>query len=448
MKIVLCRPPFVALRSGPPIGLLYLISSLKEYGHEVLLYDMNVELFKKFPQGWKYNRNFELPNDHIAVKYAYKILRQYSKKILSWKPDVVGFNLLYCNYKFGIEMTKILSPSVRCIAGGPQCTFREDRVLRTGGFHAIVSGYGEEAILEALEANGIYSRPLKVGKEYRPDYSLISLDNYNGLLPILTTRGCPNKCHFCTHNLPYYYHSIDSVINILKNAGTANKIMFNDSNLNANSRRTKELFTQVASLNNSIPIQVLGMQVKEDVEEYAHLMSQSGVTEVRLGIESGSFRERVSMNKPKFTNELVIKVVKELTKHKITVFAQFIFCYPDQTEDDRQATLHLMQQINQKCDSDYVRHRWYQFVIHHGTEEFFKDNYGVDTTSPNTWKNILYNPLKISTLGRKYELIIPNNCKLLIDYVERTTDCIKNQDPSQTPMKRRFVDSLANMFSR
>ena len=418
MRIVLCRPPFIAPRFGPPIGLLYLSSVLKEHGHEVILYDVSLELFGRFPRRWRYNRNFEIPANHAAVKYAYSNMQEYCGKILAWQPDVVGFSLLYCNQKFGIEMARQLCVHTRCIAGGPQCTSREEDMLKLGCFSAIVSGYGEEAILDALSGNGILSKDLKKGRDYLPDLSLVRMEDYGGRLPLVTTRGCPNRCSFCTQHLPYYYHEISSVMRVLQSVRDVKKIMINDSNLNVNPKRTKELFSHLALLDNRIPIHVFGMQVTEGSEEYVLLMAKSGVTEVRLGIESGSLRERVSMNKPHFTNELAVELVKQLTSHRVEAIAQFIFCYPDQTEDDRQETLSLMQRLNRECDSNYVQHRWLQFVVHHGTEEFFKSIYGVETTTPNTWENRLYDPRSISRIGRRYESIVPDNCRLFVDYLD------------------------------
>jgi hypothetical protein len=420
MRVVLCRPPFVAPRFGPPIGLLYLSSVLKEHGHEVVLYDISVELFARFRHGWRYDRNFEIPANHAAVKYAHRHMQDYCAKILSWQPDVVGFSLLYCNHKFGIEMAKQLCVHTRCIAGGPQCTFREDDMLDVGCFDAIVSGYGEEAILDALCGDGVFSKSLSREREYLPDFSLVDLEDYGGRLPLVTTRGCPNRCNFCTQNSPYYYHRIGSITSILRRAKNIKRVMLNDPNINVNPERTKDLFSQLA-LFKIAPVHVYGMQVKEGFEEYVHLMAKSGVTQVRLGIESGSLRERVSMNKPRFTNELALELVKRLTSHRIEAIAQFIFCYPDQTEGDRQETLSLMQRLNKECDSNYVQHRWLQFVVHHGTEEFFERNYGVTTTSPNTWENALYNPREISRIGRRYERTIPENCRLAVDYVDRSS---------------------------
>ena len=418
MNILLCRPPFVDINFGPPIGLMYLSSILKEAGHHVAIYDLNLDLYNRFPAGWKYDRNFEIPDDHIAVNYANEHLKTYINQIMDNNPDVVGFNLMYCNFKFGLKMARLLSKHTRCIAGGPQATFNEVDMLKSGFFDAVVSGYGEEAILKALKTKGVISHKLRKDRDYLPDLSLVSIDDYSGFLPLVTTRGCPNRCNFCTQHLPYYYHRINSVIQVIKQAGQIKRIMINDSNLNVNTKRTVELFSRLSQECNGAPIHIFGTQVKKGFEQYIPLMAEAGVREVRLGIESGSPRERKSMNKPIFDNKLVIEMVKELTAHRITTWTQFIFCYPDQTEEDRQQTLDLMNQINHNCNPNYIKHFWYQFVVHHGSEQFFKTHYGVKSISPNTWFNNSYNPEVIKKLGQKYQKLIPSNCQLFVDFIE------------------------------
>jgi radical SAM superfamily enzyme YgiQ (UPF0313 family) len=419
MRVLLCRPPFVGLHFGPPIGLLYLISGLKNKGHEVKLLDINKDLFNTFPY-YHYNRDFEVPNDHPSVSYANDRLDQYAGNILGFNPDVVGFSLSYGTYAYGIELARRVCTHVSCIAGGPQCTYIEHDIVELGLFKAVVSGYGEESIEEALTGAGIIKRPLKKDKEYLPDFEAMELSAYNGILPIVTTRGCPNHCLFCTQHLPYYYHDIDSILRTLshfKQAGLR-EVMYNDSNINVNPKRTTELFKAIAAFGIGVPAHVFGMQVKEGFEDYIYLMKASGVNVVRLGIESGSPRERKSMNKPKFDNRLAVKMVAELSKNQITTWAQFIFCYPDQTDEDRQQTLELMRQMNEAGDPSYIKHFWFQFVVHHGTEELFRKLYNVNKITPKTWTNELYDRQIIRNIYQQYKEIVPQNCTIEVDEIE------------------------------
>jgi len=382
MKIVLIRPPFINVNKGSPLGLAYLSKVLRNAGHEVYLFDLNIFINKKYRKIGNYTRNFVLPESHKAVKFAYRKIDDYCAKILELAPDLVGFSLSYPTFQYGIELAKKLSKHVRCIAGGPQATFNEKSLLRIGCFDTVVSGYGEEAVLKSLSKTGIVSEELDRSKDYQPDYSDFPLKLYKGVLPVITTRGCPNRCHFCTQHLPLFFHSLDAIIDQIKRISNVREIIYNDSNININPQRTEYFFTELAKLKKPPPGHVFGLEVKKGFERYISKMAEAGVKIVRVGIESGTIRERNSMNKKFFDNDLVIAFIKELSDHKITTWAQYIFCYPDQTEEDRQETLALMSRINSSCSSAFIKHFWYRFVVHHGSEELFQKKYGVISHSP------------------------------------------------------------------
>lgn len=414
MRILLVRPPFVCIKNGPPLGLAYLSKAIKDKGYEVKVIDINIDINRKYSNVGDYTRDFILPDTHPAVTEAYHCLDDYCQDILSFSPDIVGFSLSYPTIDFGIAMAKKIAKHVRCIAGGPSVTYIKEKFLEIGCFDTIIIGYGEEAILESIDKKGIISKKLQKSKEYMPDFSDIPIEHYNGRLPVITSRGCPNSCNFCTQRFPYFSHSIDSVVSQIESTQNVLEVMYNDSNINVNTNRTECLFTELAKLKDPPRGHIFGLEVKKDFKRYVSNMAASGVREVRIGIESGALRERISMNKPYFSNEMVIELVKELTDHRILTLNQFIFCYPDQKENDRRQTVKLMHKINELCDANYVKHFWYKFVVHQGTEDFFLKKYGVVTLSPQNWKNSLYNPKKIIKIKEKYDRKIPGNAKILL----------------------------------
>ncbi len=413
MRILLVRPPFIDIKNGPPIGLAYISKVLKDAGHEVSVFDINIDINKKFAELGPYTRDYILPESHPALAYAYNKLDDYCEQIRSCSPAIVGFSLSYPTVKFGIAAAEKLAENIRCIAGGPQATYNEQQLLDTGCFDTVVSGYGEEAVLEAIAKKGIISRKLDKRKEYFPDFSDIPIEDYNGRLPVITARGCPNKCTFCTQHLPPFFHSIESTVAQIKNTPNIREVMYNDSNINMIPDRTEQLFNELAKLENSPEGHVFGLEIKPGFEKYISKMAAANVKIARVGVESGSLRERESMNKPFFSNDTAIELLKETTANKIKTWVQFIFCYPDQTEEDRQETLNLMNRINESCDADYIRHFWYRFVVHHGTEDFFRKRYGVHALSPQQWENSLYPGGSLEGIIKKYLDIIPANSKIL-----------------------------------
>jgi radical SAM superfamily enzyme YgiQ (UPF0313 family) len=410
MRVVLVRPPFVDERFGPPIGLAYISNSLKEAGHQANIYDINLDVKSEIDIKMdNYNRDFVLPKDHPAIEYASKNIENYCDRILSFGPDVVGIHLSYPTVSFGNKIAKRISKYVNCICGGPQTRYQYNELLNTGYYKAVVVGYGEEAILEAIETSGIIGKPLIRNKEYLPDFTDIKIDRYKGILPVVTTRGCPHRCNFCTQDYPYFFHPIDSIVKQFKEIPDIKKVMYNDSNINVNPKRTEKLFSKLSKTGRRPFGHIFGMQIKAGYNRYISKMAEAGVREVRLGIESGSVRERRSMNKIEFSNNLAISFIKHLSFNKILAIIQFIFCYPDQTEKDRRDTLDLIDKINNECDTDYIKHVFNKFVVHIGTEKYFKKEYGVTTISPQHWENSFYTPNRIKSRAEKFKKVLPKN---------------------------------------
>lgn len=414
MRVTLVRPPFMGTRFGPPTGLAYLSASLQEAGHRVEVLDLNTLIDERLYDLSDYTRDFVLRPGHPALAHAQARLPEFGERILATRPEAVGFSLSYPTLEMGLALASRLPAGIRRIAGGPQANFHPEQLLANGSFDAVVQGYGEEAIPAALEQDGLLAAPLIRGKDYRPDYRGIEPVSYGGRLSIVTSRGCPNRCAFCTQHLEVHHHSIESVVEQVRDARGVRELTFNDSTINASERRAAELFRQLAALEEVPPSHVFGLQVRRGYQRYVSLMAPAGVREVRLGIESGSPRERNSMNKPRFDNDLVLEVVRDLAHSGIVVWTQFIFCYPDQTDEDRGQTLDLMHRINGACPPGRVRHFWYRFMVHHGVEDLFRERYGVRAASPSDWTNPLYDPQRVMELHQSYREQVPRNAQIFV----------------------------------
>jgi radical SAM superfamily enzyme YgiQ (UPF0313 family) len=380
MKIILVRSPFIDIMTGMPIGLAYLQHVLKDAGHEVSIIDFSISVNQHFNFSSKqFNRNFELNKDHPAYDYAYRQIDSYCQEISKRNPDVVGFHLSYSTVDFACKMAeKLRVTNVRLIAGGPEATHRAEYLQNLEIFDAIVQGYGEEAVLCAIrKIIGIIEAPLIKNKDYRPDFTGVEHENYDGRIPIVTTRGCPRKCTFCTQHFPYFYHSIESVVDQIENAPPDCGIILNDSNLNFNPKRTRKLFEAIGQVIGERHVHAFGLEISPHFENYIEQFALCRIVEARVGIESGSPSVRKAMNKHSFKNLDVRRMVQAMTSCGSTVWAQFILCYPSETDDDRKQTLELMHQISQENPEGLVKIFWYRFVVHHGTEDYFKERFRI-----------------------------------------------------------------------
>jgi magnesium-protoporphyrin IX monomethyl ester (oxidative) cyclase len=114
--------------------------------------------------------------------------------------------------------------------------------------------------------------------------------------PIITSRGCPAKCTFCSAyrvwGNRYRLRSVDNVIEemrLLRDRYGVEELMFEDDNVTANPKRAKELFSRMIDEGfNFIWDTPNGVGVWSMDEEMLDLMKQSGCIKLNFPVESGS----------------------------------------------------------------------------------------------------------------------------------------------------------------
>jgi radical SAM superfamily enzyme YgiQ (UPF0313 family) len=178
-----------------PLGIGFLGTLLKQNGHEVRIFDQNVE-------GLEDTGLWQL--------------------VTEFRPEIAGFSVITPNYPVArkqIAKLKQLHPDVRILAGGIHATLFPDDLIADGA-DVVVLGEGEPVILELVArlAEGQDLRGLsgllfraESGEVIRTaghsqttsldDLPLVDRSLYN--LPkythhsMLASRGCPHHCAFC-----------------------------------------------------------------------------------------------------------------------------------------------------------------------------------------------------------------------------------------------------------
>ena len=233
MKIVLLYPQFTDIYGNykpaaqvgvayPPLGLMYLASSLERDNHDVTIIDSEIE--------------------GLSKKDVARIIRVL-------KPDVVGITSTTPIHHKAMELFKVIKnvdASITTIAGGPHPTAIPEQTLKDSPeIDVVVIGEAEETIREFCkgknysEIDGIcfrYKGRIKVTKKRKlianidslplPARHLIKNEKYlwsvpkKGIMPvspIMTVRGCPYKCVFCSQFVTFGYCTrYRSVENIIK----------------------------------------------------------------------------------------------------------------------------------------------------------------------------------------------------------------------------------------
>jgi len=400
MKIALVQCPMFAIRM-PLIGLAYLRAYMERYGHTIVQFDFNIELYnslkpelKKF---WDYGYNDKWTNLDSAFftsgVLSEEIFDAWSKKILAADVDIIGFTVNFYSFKVSqllAEKIKRLAPKKTIIFGGPAIIASVDLEIDTGriktiddliikslnnGVDVFVIGEGEATlreIAERLEQNnsldgcaGIITRRKRFRRNWFrlrplisdleqlpfPNLSILKEHTFPGrkFLPILATRGCPNRCTFCDY--PYlglYKLRLRSAKNVVdeieyqNNKYSPSIFHFNDSTINAD----MNLLSQICAMIIERKIQIRwgsSISIRRAMSrDLFFKMKQSGCEYLSFGIESAAVSVLKSMRK-NFEVDDIEQNLLACYESGIAVCTNWIIGYPTETKEDFQQTLNFIQ---------------------------------------------------------------------------------------------------------
>ncbi len=322
----------------PPLGLGYLASSLQSCGYQPQLLDCT---FLDREEAWQ--------------------------KARESKADVVGIYSMVSMLEDSLTFARLMRD--RCdllVAGGPlpscsPATFLHD-------FDLVVVGEGEQTILEIVKAYeaGLDFSSIK-GLEYRhqgvtiqtpkrelqldldkipfPARELFQNQKYidhgkrrfgHSATTVITTRGCPFSCEFCSNAVfgaTYRERSPGNVLSEVEEALALgyDRIHFADDVFTLNRKRLLQICEE---------IRVRGMEFKWEClarvdsidEATTNAMKKAGCDRIFFGIESGDESILKLMNK-KILLDQARRAVEAARGAGLKTGAFFILCYPGETDE-------------------------------------------------------------------------------------------------------------------
>jgi anaerobic magnesium-protoporphyrin IX monomethyl ester cyclase len=246
----------------PPLGLWYIGAALKLHGFEVEYCDRSVD--KEIPYGDVYGVTGTSPQS--------KSMRQTIGMLAKRENSYV-------------------------VAGGPHATLFPHRV-RDWGADAVVAGEGEVVGPRIMGANreGIINAPRVMGLDGLPFPDRSDAERYHYELngrkatTMMTSRGCPFECAFCSHGLWGKQVRMRSASNVLhevkqlKDMGYQS-VMFYDDTFTLHANRTVIISQGLGNL--GLTWRCFIRADRADVQ-MLKAMRDGGCEEVGLGVESGS----------------------------------------------------------------------------------------------------------------------------------------------------------------
>jgi magnesium-protoporphyrin IX monomethyl ester (oxidative) cyclase len=327
----------------PPTGLEYIVSSMKDLVGKVTLLDLRHEKTYQDPKALgKFIRD-EIDLLCISIRWRSRF------------EDVC-------------EFVSQLPPEVCTIVGGYQATQEVEYLFkRCSNIDMIVRGEGEDIIKQVV--TGVPYKDIR-GLSYRenggvvyneihplpdimripfPDRSLrkqdYTMEKFGVRLTshtfdtILTTRGCPFNCKFCTFSLnplgqkrSYTERPLESVIEELK-AVTADVVLLSDDNFFTNPERSERLCDLI--IENKIK-KIFVVQARIDAAKHRTVLdkaAKAGFKVFLIGIESPHDWILKQIQKG-ITQQQIREAFAVLTQYDFYLHGYFIYGNIGETEEE------------------------------------------------------------------------------------------------------------------
>jgi magnesium-protoporphyrin IX monomethyl ester (oxidative) cyclase len=376
MKVLLVNPPSLfpsseVPRASLPLGLAYIASSLETRGHEV-------EVLDAFVSGWKNRRRM---GEVVRVGMGEEEIRSRME----------GFELVGVSCSFSSSASEALKTArlareagAKVVVGGVHASVRPEEVVEGGADFAVV-GEGEETMLELVgklergespsRVRGIVLRRGKRVVRNPPRPLLRNLDILpfpaRHLFPMeeyfrvegraaasrgkatgmITSRGCPRRCFFCT--IPVVWgcwrgrsprNVVDEVEELVEEWGIE-EVHFEDDNLTADGRRMRgicrEMVRRKVGVSWAAPN---GVEVGTLTSGLLEEMRRSGCYWLSFGLEHGDplFRRRVGKF---FSPSHARRVVRKAKELGIWTHAFFIVGWPWETKESLEKTFRFAEEV-------------------------------------------------------------------------------------------------------
>jgi len=382
MRILFVDPP--GKNKGLNTGLGYLSAVLKE-SHEVSILDLN---------------NIEIgvcgePNPYMPID---ELEKRVTHAVEAFEPDVFGVSVKTFTAEISKHIFKFISSQqseILTVAGGPHITLDGLKFVQETRIDFGIQGEGEYAFSElctALEKNEVVRNIEGVfywkngqlvhnprGSKIKdldaipfPCYdhfsSIMTNGGYLKEYPILTSRGCPYNCSYCS--MPkimggkWRSHSPERVIKELehaKNKYHSTSFTVVDDNFTLNLKRVEDICDQLISKKFNLPWNSQNGIRADRISEYmAKKMKRAGCHYVWIGIESTDEKVFNAINKGEKLEDIKTGI-KHLKDAGIRVGGFFIIGLPYSTKESDLKSVDFVKELG-------IDGWWFNFVPYPHTQ--------------------------------------------------------------------------------
>ena len=388
VDIVLLQLPIWGV-GCPPLGLALLKSYLAENGISSKIFDINAHLYSvcgiKFADYWGIEHGYDYCCSHNKMLKFYRdnraLFLYYIDQIRQLDPKIVGCSC----FGASIELTKIFladlrrfCPNIRSIVGGPEvASFMNtaDELISREYIDAICLDEGEISLVNyfrAIEENdgrsvpGIFYKQngavikggacnyvKKLDQLPFPDFSDFNLNHYQKVkvLPSYATRGCINKCIYCSARnfmKPFRFRSgrrMFEEVKYLKTVfPTINYIRMADNISNGNIRELEAFCDLMIDADLGLKWNLENAVIRKEMRTPLYRkMKKAGCTLLGYGVETPSQSLLQKIGKLLSKDVDLVKVLKEGKEAGLYISVNIMFGLPGETEEDFNYLLYWLK---------------------------------------------------------------------------------------------------------
>lgn len=352
----------------PPLGLAYLAAQLLKNNYEVEVLDIMLEGYEN-----------EIIQNENSIIYGLSF-EDCKKRIKEINPDAVGVSCLFSNRAEEVlkicEIVKEVSPDIHVFLGGQHPSGMPGLILNKSIDYLLI-GESDHTLIDllnkinnnedlkeveglVLEENDTIIRTQK--KNYPrvedlpyPAWHLFNLEKYWNIgmsdyeindgkikkfMVMITSRGCPHDCYFCTSTLSsgrvFRERTIDDVISeikLYKEKYNIEEVQFWDDNFFVNKSRLKRLLRELIKEFPGMSFETpSGSEVNALDDEVIELLAKAGFYKIFLAIESPNEDiQKASVDK-KVKVDRVPSVVKKIQEVGMIAEGSFMVGFPNETK--------------------------------------------------------------------------------------------------------------------
>lgn len=357
MKVLLSTPPGKTTELWPPLGLLYIASSVKaKRGGEVKVIDAFCENLTG---------------------------AELSSRVIGERPDVFGINCSTHTFLDAIGLMqelRALSPDMKLVLGGYHATFAAERILKEYPFiDYIIKGEGERSFpqllqhiedgsppsdvggISYLDGGKLIDRPFTLIEDLDslpfPDRSMLSCVNYGYFFQnirltfgkfttLCTSRGCPFKCTYCSCAelslrkwRPRSAESVLDELEMLYNDGYQ-CCVFVDDNFTHRKKRVEEICDGIKDRRIKMQLYCEG-RVDAAPYELLKKMKGAGINVIYFGVESAS-QHVLDYYQKNTRPDQAIQAIQQAKDAGMIVVTSYIIGAANETREDIDKTIEMI----------------------------------------------------------------------------------------------------------